>query len=344
MNNEAVKPPASESNQHLGSSLDKLVSPTAPRPTVEKSADRPPVDNSLEVTEMRKTISELTEDEKNQEAPNPSKKTNSTIGNNPYPQMLPLRAEEKDNTPIATGQDFKPDDFSSEGYLHGRKTGSNYGLLKNGYDAYDNKRYWNPIIEAIKKYVKPEDNTRILDVGCAAGYLVKRLIQAEYKNTIGADISPTSLEEAARKVPEAEGHFAEFDLNTDQFNAALKGTLDVVTAMDVVEHTAHRIGQDGKDISGPEHVIPKLAALLKEGGIFIMGVPVQDRNPISWLWNRFDTDKSHVSKLSSAKFLEILKTNGLEVLEKHYSFPVPWGRIPFLPISMEVVCKKTSPN
>lgn len=344
MDSEAGSPPPSESNQNIELNPDQLTSPTTPHPTLEEPTGRPPNDNFLEITEVREKIVKLGEDERSQRAPNPPKKTNSITGNNPYPQMPPLRAEEKDNTPIVKGQNFKPDDFSSKGYLHGRKIGSNYGLLKNGYDAYDNERYWNPIIKAIKKYIKPEDSTRILDVGCAAGHFVKRLIQAGYKNTIGIDISPTSLAEAVEKAPETEGHFGEFDLNTDQFSEALKETIDVVTAMDVVEHTAHRIGPDGKEVSGPEHVIPKIATLLKEDGIFIISVPVRDRNPISWLFNLIDTDQSHVSKLPSKEYLRILKANNLEVLEKHYAFLTPWGRIPFLPTTLEVVCKKTSPN
>lgn len=350
MDPESGNPPPTERNTQIGSHPDNPPSLTPPR--LEKSIDTPPTNKLEELAKARATISaeeqktakanaeygQTGEPEANEETPNLPKRNNSIVGNNPYPHISPLRAEARDNTSLVRKEeDFQPADFGT-GYLHGQQLGSNYGLLKEGYNAYDNDRYWKSIIKAVKKYVQPGPRTRVLEVGCAAGHLVKRLLKAGVGETIGIDISPTSLEEAKRNVPQAR--FEEFNLNTDSFNEALSGTFDAITALDVLEHTAHRIGPDGNEVSGPEHVIPKLVALLKDDGIFIMSAPVRDRNPISWLFNLIDGDKSHVSKLPGAKYLEILKANNLEVLEKRYSFLLPWFKIPFLPTALEVVCKK----
>lgn len=354
MDPEAGNPPPSGNDRQIESRPDNLKPSNTPEPTpLENPLSNPPVDRSGEISRARETIAKAAQaqdqertgpeskqarESNNQGTPNIPRSNNSIIGDNPYPHIPPLRGEAADNTPIVAGQDFKPEEFSSQDYLHGKGLGSNYGLLKNGYDAYDNNRFWNPVVRAATKYVRAVGNARALDVGCAAGYFVKRLQQAGFAEVIGIDISPTSLEEAKRHTPAAR--FEELNLNSDRFNETLEGTFDLVTAFDVLEHTAHRTSPDGREISGPEHVVPKLVPLLKPGGILIMSMPVTDRNPVSWFFNLFDSDKSHVSKLPSTQILEIVKANGLDVLEKHYSFLLPWLRIPFLPTALEVICRK----
>lgn len=327
---------AGETKKQPPSALDNQPKqPELPaKPPLER-ADNPSPDEAREIVSLREQLSQAST-----ETPNTARRNTPIIGNNPYPHIPPLRAEARDTTPIVEGQDFQPAEFSWRDYFLGRGLGSNYGLIKEGYRAYDNNRFWNPIIRAIRKRIQPTNNARVLDVGCATGYLVKRLKEAGFGKAIGLDISPTALEEAAKIAPEAR--FEEFNLNTDQFDEALHGTFDAVTALDVLEHTAHRIEPDGREVSGVEHVIPKLVPLLKEGGIFVMTAPVRDRNPVSWLFNLFDSDKSHVSKLPTKKYLEILEANGLEVLKKHHSFLLPWIRIPFLPTAIEVVARKAA--
>lgn len=329
MDTESGPPlPPSEAGQKIESHPE-----LKPKPQ-EELADRSPVDESNKIAETREKITELSE-EKEDVVPTAPRKT-SIVGDNPYPGMPPVRAEETDDIPIVAGQNFSKEEFGRN-YFYGRSLNSNYGIVKRGYKLYDNDRFWNPVVKMLKRHL-PANATRVLDVGCAAGYLVKRLKQAGFEETVGADISTDILEEAKGNVPQAR--FEEVNLSTDTFNPALSGTFDAITAMDVIEHTAGRIGPDGKMISGPAHVIPKLAALLKKDGVFVMSVPTTDKNLVNWVFNLFDSDKSHVSKLPSKEFLEILKVNNLEVLEKRYMFLLPWVRIPHLHTALEVVCKK----
>lgn len=358
MDAKSENPSPSESDQQIRLGHDNPTPPIVLNPPLKESAEKPPLEqpadrSSVEsnIARVRGIISEPAKTEQdikginpgqrefgvNKGTSNPPKRKSSIIGDDPYPYIPPLRAEETDNTPIVEGQDFKPEEFSWQDYFYGNGLGSNYGKLRKGYGTYDNDRFWNPIVRAVRRHL-PGNAARVLEIGCAEGYLVKRLIQAGFGETIGIDISPTVLEKAKKNVPQAR--FEVVNLNMDLFSKVLEGTFDAITAMDVIEHTAHHVGLDGKDISGPAHVIPKLAALLKKDGIFIMSAPVRDRNLVNWVFNFFDSDKSHVSKLPSKEYLEILKTNGLEVMEKRYLFLVPWFRIPYLHTALEVVCKK----
>lgn len=343
--------PISQAEQQAGPSPDQPASKDKPPVKSPEKADNLPVDESGGIAEARARISELatgkkepeqvaeqagaTEAESNKPAANPQRRS-SIIGNDPYPYIPPVRAEETDNTPIVTDQDFQPEDFGRD-YFHGTGMGSNYGKLRNGYRAYDNDRFWDSVVRAVKKYL-PANAARVLEVGCAEGYLVKRLKKAGLREAIGIDTSPTVLEEAKRVVSDAR--FEEVNLNRDNFNPALNGTFDAITAMDVLEHTAHRVAPDGTDISGVAHVVPKLVALLKKDGVFMMSAPVQDRNLVSRIVNFFDSDKTHISKLPTEEYLKILEQNGLEVMEKRHLFLVPWFRVPFLPTALEIVAKK----
>lgn len=251
-----------------------------------------------------------------------------------------MRAEIKDSTPILKEHDFSSDDFNIDYFndKNGGALGANYGKVF-GYRIYDNPLYWNPIINLLKKYVpNTQDRTRILDLGCAAGYAVKRYSKMGFQEVFGADISVDILKEAARNIPYTR--FELFNLNTDLFNPEHHGKFKVVTAFDVIEHTAHWYDASGARRTGPEHVIPKIVEILSPGGLFVMSVPVTDDNFACEVFDLSDSDRSHVSKLPTKRNLEILEASGLEVLEKRHAFLTPFGRIPFFPTALELVARK----
>lgn len=352
----AEGPPVSQTEQ-TGSAPDKPLSVDKPKPELVKestsqAAEVVQAKEAGELAKIRATISEQAETKKPKEGneqvtitetvnssatSRPARKT-SIVGDDPYPNIPVVRGEGVDSAPMVAEQDFQPEDFNLQDYFHGIGMGSNYGkVVGGGYRAYDNDRFWSPVVKAVQRHL-PANAARVLEVGCAEGYLVKRLQQAGLKEAIGIDISPTVLAEAKKNVPGAR--FEEVNLNRDTFNPELNGTFDAITAMDVLEHTAHREGPNGEDISGVAHVVPKLVALLKKDGVFMMSAPVVDKNIVSRIFNFFDSDKSHVSKLPSEEYLKILEQNGLVVMEKRYLFLVPWVRIPFLHTALEVVAKK----
>lgn len=101
-----------------------------------------------------------------------------------------------------------------------------------------------------------------LDVGCGAGLLTEPLARLGAKVT-GVDATPEVIE-VARSHADAMG--LEIDYRTGDV-AALQGTFDLVTCMEVIEHVAE-----------PAAFVSALAARLAPNGLLIMSTP----NATSW--------------------------------------------------------------
>ena len=91
---------------------------------------------------------------------------------------IKARSEAKDPEVIAEARRF---DFS---YFDGDR--------KYGYGGYYQDRRWKPVAKDIIKFFKLEKYSKILDIGCAKGFLV-----AEFRNkgmfAYGMDISPYAI-------------------------------------------------------------------------------------------------------------------------------------------------------
>ena len=110
------------------------------------------------------------------------------------------------------------------------------------------------ILQKINLYGMLKAETKILDVGCGAGFLSNALAK-EGLNITGVDLSPESLKVAAKydetksvKYQTADAYHLPF---ADQ-------SFDVLTAMDFLEH-----------VEDPKEVIKEFSRVLKPGGLFI---------------------------------------------------------------------------
>jgi 2-polyprenyl-6-hydroxyphenyl methylase/3-demethylubiquinone-9 3-methyltransferase len=109
---------------------------------------------------------------------------------------------------------------------------------------------------------KPLAGKTALDVGCGAGLLTEPLARLGAKVT-GVDATPEVIE-VARSHADAMG--LEIDYRMGDV-AALQGTFDLVTCMEVIEHVAE-----------PAAFVSALAARLAPDGLLIMSTP----NATSW--------------------------------------------------------------
>lgn len=105
----------------------------------------------------------------------------------------------------------------------------------------------------------------VLDIGCGAGFLLKRLLDGGHRAT-GLDASAASLGVAARWT-QGRARLVEGDAYRLPFPDA---SFDVVTAMDFLEH-----------VSEPERVVAEAARVLRPGGIFFYHT--FNRNPLAHL-------------------------------------------------------------
>ena len=109
---------------------------------------------------------------------------------------------------------------------------------------------------------RPLEGKRALDVGCGAGLLAEPLAR------LGAQV--TAIDPAEELIAAALEHAAGQGLAIDYRAAAvenLEGEFDLITAMEVIEHTAD-----------PQQFLISLARRLAPGGVLVMSTP----NSTNW--------------------------------------------------------------
>lgn len=208
-------------------------------------------------------------------------------------------------------------EYFSEEYYFGHKN-SNY----RNYNHRDNDQYWNPIIKTVKRH---RLQGKALDVGCAFGFLLKRLAPY-FEQLHGVDISDFAIEKARYHVPKAQFH--QVDLNIDELPYP-DNYFNFISAVDVLEHT-HPIAES----------LDKLIRKLKRGGILVMSVPVKD----SWagkILKAVDNDESHVSVLSRQEVLQIIEKTGLKKIGEAYYWFAGFVTVKGIPMDLQLILQKS---
>ena len=76
------------------------------------------------------------------------------------------------------------------------------GSRKTGYGGYQyNEKYWSTVVKDISDFYNLNSNSRILDVGCAKGFMVFDMINyLNNKNIFGIDISNYAISNGKKEV------------------------------------------------------------------------------------------------------------------------------------------------
>src|SRR5665213_1519741 len=100
------------------------------------------------------------------------------------------------------------------------------------YHSIEEHNWWfqarrHTILSMIRKFPK---NSRILDIGCSGGVLIKTLNNCGYTNVTGIDFSPEAIEKCRENgltdVFIMDAHYPDFK----------DGTFDLVISSDCLEH------------------------------------------------------------------------------------------------------------
>jgi 2-polyprenyl-3-methyl-5-hydroxy-6-metoxy-1,4-benzoquinol methylase len=125
---------------------------------------------------------------------------------------------------------------------------------------YDSRKYalinrWNPRnLEIIRDWVAPAPGTRVLDVGCGKGHLVKALSELGV-DAVGIDLNPNAADVAVvPRVQTMSATHLEFD----------DASFDAVVSFHAIEH-----------IPRVDEVLREMARVVKPGGKVLLVYPAE---------------------------------------------------------------------
>ncbi|MEQ1786428.1 MAG: bifunctional glycosyltransferase/class I SAM-dependent methyltransferase [Acidimicrobiales bacterium] len=185
------------------------------------------------------------------------------------------------------------------------KMGFGSGELAFASEGYDAKHAEGSSHELLLRWLGGRSEARILDLGCADGYLAERL-RALGHHVTGVDLV------AHDGVKERVDVFVEADLDQG-LPPGLEGPFDVVLAADVLEH-----------VRTPEHILEQVRPLMAPGASWIVSVP----NFGHWYprtrvaIGRFDydrrgiLDRDHVRFFTKRSFERLVEASGFRVVRR----------------------------
>ncbi|MBP9822425.1 MAG: class I SAM-dependent methyltransferase [Candidatus Pacebacteria bacterium] len=185
-------------------------------------------------------------------------------------------------------------------------------------DYYQNKSIHYGIghtrLRRILGLVGDSGGLRVLDVGCASGYLGK-LIKDRGNNVDGVEISAAAAEEARKKLD----YVYVLDVEKEWPDALRKNDYDLLVCTEVLEH-----------VFDPSKVLASARGALKVGGHIIISTPnfMTWTHRVKFLFGKFAytdqgmLDFGHIRFFTYAYLKKILAENYLEIEdERHIIFP-----------------------
>lgn len=152
------------------------------------------------------------------------------------------------------------------------------------------------IASVLDRHLPRGASARLLDVGCGTGGMLSLL--RDFGHASGIDLSPEAVQLAQ------ERHGAGVAVHVGGIPGGLPGpgSLDVVTAFDVVEHIEDDLA-----------AVTALREVLVPGGFFVCTVPA-----FGFLWSEHDDLNHHKRRYTAPGLRALLEQADLEVVELSY--------------------------
>ena len=188
--------------------------------------------------------------------------------------------------------------------------------FENTYHLFEEKHFWfkarrKIIIDALNKQDK---NSKVLDIGCSSGMLLKELSKIGFKpeNLYGIDISEKAINNC--KNSNLKNTFV-----MDAQNIDLNQKFDIIIASDCLEH-----------LKDDENALRNWNNLLKPKGLAYIFVPA-----FMALWSEHDEVNMHYRRYRKTELNNKLKKNGFEINKSGY-----WNFFLFIPIYFVILIGK----
>ncbi len=160
-------------------------------------------------------------------------------------------------------------------------------------------------LRVLSRHLPPDRPADVLDIGCGPAAWLGHLARHTRWRLAGTDLSEWAIAENRVQLPAVD-----FRVGSATDEPCAIGSLDAVTACDVLEHVPER-----------DAAAAAIARMLRPGGYFLLVVPVYDglSGPII---RRLDRDPTHVHKLARAEWLAWM--------ERDFAIVEWWGIVRYL--------------
>lgn len=163
-------------------------------------------------------------------------------------------------------------------------------------------------LNKILELLKYSRHLRILDVGCATGFLGEKL-RKQGNFVVGIDISEKAIQKAKKYLDEVYA----LNIETDPLPKLPK--FDLIIMSEIIEH-----------LFQPEESLKKIAKFLKIGGKLLITTPniLYWGNRFQFLTGKFEYtdqghfDKSHIHFFSYKTLINLIKQIGLTVIAENH--------------------------
>ena len=169
-----------------------------------------------------------------------------------------------------------------------------------GYGNFS-KLYFGHLFEPLKAYVQEIGRGKVLDVGCAFGFMLEKFPKTFTK--FGIDISEYAISRAKKRLPGATLQVA----GAEEAFPFPENYFDVVTCNDVLEHVEH-----------PRLVLESVRKVLKPNGILYLNTP--NFNLLrKKVFAYADRKEHHISLLPHKDLYNLLVEVGFTVVD-HWTY------------------------
>lgn len=197
----------------------------------------------------------------------------------------------------------------TEIYTKNYFSGEDSFFYRFGYGRFQRIYFYN-LFKPLKPYVRAMKHGKVLDVGCAYGFMLEKISDTFEK--FGMDVSDYALAKARQRLP--RGVFIMGGAE-DVFPFP-KNFFDIVLCTDVLEH-----------LENPGAALARMRTVLKPGGVLYITTP-----NLNWFRRNIlahaDSREHHISLLSHTALSDLLTTAGFCIVDHWTYMSLTFGFLP----------------